>query len=245
MIAAVKTRVKKFFAALALLSFEFIIVTIIFFAALILFLAMAKMIFLEDKRDFDQNAFDFLAGFVSKGATDFMLFFTYLGTHTFLIPANLALIGYFLFIRKHKWYSIKIPVIAISSVLLMYILKFIFSRPRPLIPLLKEAQGFSFPSGHALNSVAFYGLLIYLVWQNIKQPVWRWIATCALLLVILIIGTSRIYLRVHYASDVLAGFAMGFMWLMLSILMLKRIENYSRKEIEPVIEQSEDDPVKA
>ena len=114
-----------------------------------------------------------------------------------------------------------------------------------MIPLLKEAQGFSFPSGHALNSVAFYGLLIYLAWQNIRNPIWKWFATCALLLVILLIGMSRVYLRVHYASDVLAGFAMGFMWLMLSILMLKRIENYSRKEIEPVIEQSEDDPVKA
>jgi membrane-associated phospholipid phosphatase len=244
MIAAVKTRIKKIFASLALLSFEFIVVSVIFFAALLLFLAMAKMIFLEDKKDFDQRAFDFLGGFISNAATDFMLFFTYLGTHTFLIPANLVLIFYFLFIRKHRWYSIKIPVIAVSSVLLMFMLKFIFSRPRPLIPLLKEAQGFSFPSGHALNSVAFYGLMIYLVWQNIKRPVLKWILVCTFLLVILFIGLSRVYLRVHYASDVLAGFAMGFMWLLLSITVLKRIELYSKKEIEPVIEQSEDDPVK-
>lgn len=245
MIAAVKTRVKKFFAALALLSFEFIVVSVIFFAALLVFLAMAKMIFLENKKEFDQRAFNFLEGFISNGTTDFMLFFTYLGTHTFLIPANLVLICYFLFIRKHRWYSIKIPVIAVSSVLLMYVLKFIFSRPRPLIPLLKEAQGFSFPSGHALNSVAFYGLLIYLVWHNIRNQSIKLILTCALLLVIFFIGLSRVYLRVHYASDVLAGFAMGFMWLMFSILVLKRIELYSKKEIEPVIEQSADDPVKA
>src|SRR6188508_731707 len=126
MIAAVKTRFKKFFAALALLSIEFIIVSIVFFAALILFLAMARMIFFKNKEDFDQHAFDLLSGIVTPGVTDLMLFFTYLGTHTFLIPANLVLISYFLFIRKHKWYSIKVPVIAVSSVLLMYILKFIF-----------------------------------------------------------------------------------------------------------------------
>jgi len=105
--------------------------------------------------------------------------------------------------------------------------------------LLKEAQGFSFPSGHALNSVAFYGLLIYLVHRNIKKPAAKWALTCALLLVILFIGVSRVYLRVHYASDVLAGFAMGFMWLMISLFVLRRLEFYSKKEIEPVIEEPE------
>lgn len=58
-----------------------------------------------------------------------------------------------------------------------------------------------------------------------------------LLILILMIGVSRIYLRVHYASDVLAGFAMGLIWLVLSIWVVRRIERYTRKEIAPVIEE--------
>lgn len=96
--------------------------------------------------------------------------FSFLGAHTFLIPANLTLIAWFLFIKKHRWYSIKVPVIAFSSLLLMFCLKFIFQRNRPLTPLLAEAKGYSFPSGHALMSLTFYGLIIFLVWQKEKKP---------------------------------------------------------------------------
>ena len=119
----------------------------------------------------------------------------------------------------------------------MFILKNLFGRPRPQDPLLRTVSGLSFPSGHALLSVAFYGLLIYLVWHNIANKVVRWILIVLLLLLILIIGVSRIYLRVHYASDVLAGFAMGLIWLVLSISIVRRIERYTRKEIAPAIEE--------
>lgn len=119
----------------------------------------------------------------------------------------------------------------------MFVLKNLFGRPRPQDPLLRTVSGLSFPSGHALLSVAFYGLLIYLVWHNIANKLLRWILIVLLILLILTIGLSRIYLRVHYASDVLAGFAMGVIWLVLSIWIVRRIERYTRKEIAPVIEK--------
>ncbi|MEO5781764.1 MAG: hypothetical protein ABIQ07_00745, partial [Ginsengibacter sp.] len=98
------------------------------------------------------HAFNFLSKNISDANTDVMQVFTFLGTHTFLIPANLALIAWFLFIKKHRWYSINVPVVAISSLLLMFILKMIFHRDRPLTPLLQAAQGYSFPSGHATKA---------------------------------------------------------------------------------------------
>ncbi len=160
-----------------------------------------------------------------------MEFFTFLGTHTFLIPANLLLTALFLFIQKRRWNSIKIPVVALSSLVLMFLLKLIFHRERPVTPLLQAAKGFSFPSGHALMSVTFYGLLILIAWQNIKQLWLKWILSIVLVILILTIGLSRVYLRVHYASDVLAGFCVGIVWLLLSLWILDKIEKYSSKKI--------------
>ena len=168
-----------------------------------------------------------------------MQVFTFLGTHAFLIPANLALAAYFLFIKRHRWYSIKVPVVALSSLLLMVLLKFTFHRNRPLSPLLDAAKGYSFPSGHALMSITFYGLIIFLVWQNVKRPWLKWTLTILLVLLINFIGVSRVYLRVHYASDVLAGFCVGLMWLLLSLWILKKMEIYSSKKVDPVVQHEE------
>ena len=238
MLRYVRHGVKKIYAAIALLSIEIIIVTGVFSAALFAFISIANMIFKEKKQGFDQHAFDFLAKNISDANTDVMQVFTFLGTHTFLIPANLALVAWFLFIKKHRWYSISVPVVALSSLLLMFFLKIIFHRDRPLSPLLQAAQGYSFPSGHATMSITFYGLIIFLVWQNIKNVLLKWILTILLVLLIIFIGISRVYLRVHYASDVLAGFCIGLMWLFLSLWILKRIETYSRRKVDPVVEKA-------
>jgi membrane-associated phospholipid phosphatase len=238
MLRYVRHGVKRIYAAIALLSIEIIIVIGVFSAALFAFISIAQMIFKEKKQDFDQHAFDFLAKYVSDINTDVMQVFTFLGTHTFLIPANLALIAWFLFIKKHRWYSINVPVVALSSLLLMFLLKMIFHRDRPLTPLLQAAQGYSFPSGHATMSITFYGLIIFLVWQNEKDVLLKWMLTILLVCLIISIGISRVYLRVHYASDVLAGFCVGLMWLFLSLWILKRIERYSRKKVDPVLEKA-------
>jgi undecaprenyl-diphosphatase len=238
MIRYVKRGVKSIYAVLALLSFEIIVLLGVFSAALLAFIAIAKMVFREKKETFDQNAFTFLANQVNEINTNVMQVFTFLGTHTFLIPANLILVAYFLFIKKHRWYSVKVPVVALSAVLLMFLLKLIFQRDRPLTPLLNAAKGYSFPSGHALMSITFYGLMIFLVWQNVKNIWVKWTLTILLAALINFIGVSRVYLRVHYASDVLAGFCVGLMWLLLSLWILKKIENFSRKKVDPVVESA-------
>lgn len=232
----VRKQIKKFWASLALLSIELLIVWALFMLSFLVFIFVVFRIFYFKKDNFDFAVFDALEKYVSNGMSDFMLGITFLGTHNFLIPANLVLIAYFLFIKKHRWYSIKIPVVALGGVTLMFLLKMLFNRPRPLIPLLKEAAGLSFPSGHAMMSFSFYGLLIYLVWQNVKTMWIRVVAITFLFLLILLIGFSRVYLRVHYASDVLAGFCVGIIWLVLSLWVTRRIEIYSRRKIEPELQ---------
>lgn len=231
MINFLKERVRKLFAEATLFSLEVFVLLGVFSAALVAFIFIAEMVFHGNTHDFDANVFNFIALHVSDIHTDIMRFFTFLGTHIFLIPANLLLTAWFLFIRKRRWNSIKIPAVALGSLLLMIVLKLIFHRERPLTPLLAQAKGYSFPSGHALMSVTFYGLLIFIVWQSSK-PVWvKWFLSALFFLLIIIIGISRVYLRLHYASDVLAGFCIGLMWLLLSLLILDKIEKYTVRNI--------------
>ena len=155
-----------------------------------------------------------------------MLFITFLGKHQFLIPANLILIFYFLLVKRQNWFSIRVITIAMSSLALMLLLKQLFQRKRPLSPLLKAAKGLSFPSGHAIMAVTFYGLLIYILQHSITIDWFKWLATVLIFVLIILIGFSRIYLRVHYASDVAAGFIIGLLWLLLSLAVLKWLESY-------------------
>lgn len=237
MIKRIASGVKKFWAGIALLSAEMIAITAVFFVSLMAFLFLVRRVFLIKNEDFDNRVFDWIRPYINDTNTAVMNFITFFGKHEFLIPANLGLIAYYLFIKKHKWYSIKIPAVAISSLLLMSGLKNLFERPRPVDQLLEEATNYSFPSGHALMAVTFYGLLAYIAFHSIKNKTVRWVIIIALILWMHLIGISRIYLRRHYSTDVLAGFAMGFLWLVFSLKVIRKIEKFSQRKINPVVQQ--------
>lgn len=94
-------------------------------------------------------------------------------------------------------------------------LKFLIQRPRPEGFALAAETGFSFPSGHSMAAMAFFGLLAWMVWHYQRDNAVRWGCAVAFSLVIVMIGLSRIYLGVHYASDVLGGFCVSLAWLAL------------------------------
>jgi membrane-associated phospholipid phosphatase len=122
--------------------------------------------------------------------------------------------------------------------LLNLITKFFFHRQRPIIPHLVEASGLSFPSGHSMVSASFYGLLIYLSWHNITDRKWHHVFTFLLVITIFLIGCSRIYLHVHYATDVIAGFSAGFLWVILGVYGLRRLERYSKRNLNPMVQEA-------
>lgn len=98
-------------------------------------------------------------------------------------------------------------------VVINQVLKFIIQRPRPDGFRLATASGFSFPSGHSMAAMAFFGLLAWLVWKYEADRRLRRLCATGFALVIVMIGVSRIYLGVHYASDVLGGFCLSMAWL--------------------------------
>ena len=199
--------VKKFWATVGLVSLELIVVLVLFLAALIGFAYLAYSVFELNNTAFDRQVFSYIEPYVNQANTRLMNGVTLFASHGFLLPANILLVSYFLF-KRHRWYIIKIPIVAISSYLLMALMKLYFERDRPDNPVYQAAGGFSFPSGHAMSAMTFYGILIYLVWKNIQTSTLRWLLTALLVIFIFLIGFSRVYLRVHYASDVLAGFSL-------------------------------------
>lgn len=179
----------------------------------------------------DLAVFDWLQSRTSPARNRFMLFITFLGKHQFLVPANVLLIIYFLLIDKQSWFSIRVGAIALSSLGLMFLLKFLFRRKRPLAPLLKAVKGLSFPSGHAIMAVTFFGFIIYILFHLAGNDLVKYLLTAVLVLLILLIGFSRVYLRVHYLSDVIAGFIIGLLWLFISLAVMNRAEKYTREKV--------------
>lgn len=230
----ITSRNKRFWMGAALVSSE-LLVALGIFTSFTAGLIMAFRPQLRKHKQLDLQVFDRLHQYTNEQTSRWMLEITSLGSHQFLIPANLLLIIYFLFIRKHTWFSIRVGAIALSSLFLMIVLKQLFHRKRPLIPLLEEAKGLSFPSGHAIMSTTFYGLLIYIVARTITNKPAKILLIIFLVLLIQSIGFSRVYLRVHYASDVLVGYIIGLLWLVVSLNVLFRLEQYNKQKVKELV----------
>ncbi len=103
----------------------------------------------------------------------------------------------------------------VGVVLLNQAFKFVVQRPRPEGFRLIAESGYSFPSGHSMVAMAFYGLLAWMAWRYERDPIVRRVGVAGFALVVALVGISRIYLGVHYASDVIAGFCLSAAWLAL------------------------------
>jgi membrane-associated phospholipid phosphatase len=124
---------------------------------------------------------------------------------------GVLLIG--ILLLQRRWGAPVLLVLVVSGAqLLNDVLKGLFHRTRPApVAGWISAQQWSFPSGHAMVSAAFYLCVAYLTWRLVRGP-WRIVLLCALGLLVVLIGVSRIYLEAHYLSDVIAGYMAGFMW---------------------------------
>lgn len=198
-------------------SKEFIIKNfkwIILFICLIGFLALAEDVFHKEIMKGDIIGYKIISTFlISDFTTPIAKFITNFGGAIFLIILTITL---FILIKNKKiGLSIILNLIVITG--LNQILKYILQRPRPTEYRLIEETGFSFPSGHSMVSMAFYGYLIYLIYKYVKNKDLKWISIVLLSILICSIGISRIYLGVHYTSDVLGGFLISVSYLVIYI----------------------------
>ena len=160
----------------------------------------------------DTSGYGFMSKhFISNSLTPVMRLITQFGGTILMIAwamASLVLI-------KNKRIAISVVSNLVLIALLNNILKLIVRRARPTGFRLIAETGYSFPSGHSMVSMAFYGYLIYLIYKNVRNRKLRWTLITCFSLLILIIGMSRIYLGVHYTSDVFAGFLFSLGYLVI------------------------------
>ncbi len=218
-----------------ILSLELLIISSLFILSLFAFGLIAHEVVYEKERWVDDAIFSFFSSFSGNGFIETMKFFTFFGSSQFLLPAYIILITYFI-IKKMFRYSIHIAMISISSTALMLVIKEITHRQRPDSPVIIGITTFSFPSGHTLSSFIFCSILIYIIWRGNLKPLFRWIYSILLFSFAVTIGISRIVLKVHYPTDVIAALCLGFAWVVLSFWILT---NMSKKSALKNLEQVE------
>ena len=218
------------------LSIRVLFTIITFIIALYLFVLLTDEVIIDKDHRFDNAVFHFLADSLSPGLIQVMRFFTFFGKPEFLIPAYIFIILYFI-ARKKKQYAIEVAIMGGSSTLLLFGLKALFRRNRPELPVLKELSGFSFPSGHALLMFVFCSVLIYLAWNSHLKPLWKYTFATFLLLFSLVVGISRIVLRVHYATDVIAGFCLGYAWVLFGLWVQRHHMHKKARLMQALVEQ--------
>lgn len=193
---------------------------VVLFICLVGFLALAEDVFNKEIMYGDIIGYKLISTFlISDFVTTIAKFITNFGGAIFLSIATVML---FLLIKNKKIGLSIISNIVIITVL-NQLLKRILQRPRPTEFRIVEEKGYSFPSGHSMVSMAFYGYLIYLIYRYIKNKYVKWTLITILSILICLIGISRIYLGVHYTSDVLGGFLLSISYLVIYISSIKKL----------------------
>lgn len=175
-------------------------------------------------QNFFQNNFDkqtaifFLAHRSDLGINIFAVI-SFFGNWQFLLPAMLVVVG-LLYFKNNKKFIIPLTLTVITAEFITFLGKHWFHRLRPLFAVFKETD-FSFPSGHSTIAIAFYGYLAYILIKLLKNK-YQWLIITVTVLMVVLIGLSRLYLGVHYVSDVFAGYLVGSLSLTIGLILTER-----------------------
>ncbi|MGE7904966.1 phosphatase PAP2 family protein [Peribacillus sp. NPDC094092] len=193
--------------------------------SLIGFSFIAFTISAKEYLKFDEDVISLVQGIESPLLTDIMKFFTYIGSTGSIIILSLVILFFLYRVLKHRLELILFTAVMVGSPLLNLMVKLFFQRARPDLHRLIEIGGYSFPSGHAMNAFSLYGILTFLLWRHIRAGWARSLLILFSMMMILSIGISRIYLGVHYPSDIIAGYLAGGCWIAISIWFFQRYQD--------------------
>lgn len=192
---------------------------------LILFCLITTLVLTDNISWFDDTIYNIIFGIRNNFFDFFFKAITILGnTTTIIIVVGLLLI----FVVKEEYFHM-LAISVVSTVATNQLLKHIFMRPRPDHLRLIKQGGYSYPSGHAMISIAIYGFLIYYIYKKVTNKKLKIFLISLLSLLIILIGLSRIYVGVHYPSDVLGGYILSVLILILVVLGVdKHVKNGSK-----------------
>jgi undecaprenyl-diphosphatase len=198
--------------------------------ALFLFAWLGNEMLQGDTQHFDQAVREWAHSYSSPGMTRTMTAISLLGYNVLIVELVIAVAVF----AKLRWRraALWLTVAMAGSLVLDLTLKYIYHRTRPTAYFGMAPHSYSFPSGHAICSFCFYGVLAGLLSARTKPLAWRlliWFAAAAL---VIAIGLSRIYLGVHYPSDVVAGYLAATVWVGTIIVLdhIRKVRKNSRKK---------------
>jgi undecaprenyl-diphosphatase len=184
---------------------------------------------------FDTAGLQWIAQHRPPGLEPIMLEITFLGTGT-VVMMIVAVSGMFLWLTKHRYSALLLFVATGGGILLNNLLKLGFGRPRPQVfDWGTEVVSWSFPSGHAMSATVVYSTVAYLAARLQRRHLHRVMTLICAALLIILIGISRLYLGVHYPSDVIAGVIIGLAWAGFCMATLEAIQLYARNRAPRVL----------
>ncbi len=201
---------------------------LLFLCCLFIFGYLVHEVLVEKEAGFDNVILQQMDRFRKDSFVPWVEFITFFGSMWFLLPAYCILMG-ICYHQKKKSLAFDIGIVGLTSTILLHSMKYFFERNRPDNQLVKTLITFSFPSGHALSSFIFCSTLVYIVVKSKMHKVWKWFLSLGLIVFALIIGITRIILRVHYPTDVVAGIVLAIMWVLISFTLLARFRNHKHQ----------------
>lgn len=186
----------------------------------LLFILVTILMITDNTKVFDDTVYNYIFNLRNDFLDTLFRIITKFGNTLTVI---IIVLGLIILLKTKNIHRLLLTVI--TTVLTNQILKHAIRRIRPDHLRLINEKGFSYPSGHSMISIALYGTLIYLVYKYVNNKILKTILIILLITLILGIGISRIYLGVHYPSDVLAGY---FISVVIIVLAISTINNHFR-----------------
>ena len=199
---------------------------VIFVVSLNVFIELTENLKENELTVFDDTVSAAIQSYRHVSLTVILEFITHLGDRVAYIIASLVIAAFFFF-KYGKWkFALQTIIVLLLSSLSNVVLKRVIQRERPTLEHLVAVNSLSYPSGHAMSAMAFYGFLSYLCLRSDMSFRSKLASVTILVLLILLIGISRIYLGVHFPSDVLAGYIGGLIWVTFCAIMFNVLDLY-------------------
>lgn len=195
---------------------------IAFFGSLLSFIIMSYLVQADHLVLFDKTVIDIVQGLEARGLPEAMKFFTFIGSTRLVIILTIPIFLYLFLVLRHRVEILIFLAVVYMTPILNRLLKLYFHRARPDFHRLIEIGGYSFPSGHAMNAFSFYSILAFLLWRHVPTRTGRIAVIIFSSLMIFVIGISRVYLGVHYPSDIIGGFLASGLWVAAVIWFFQR-----------------------
>ncbi|WP_435414595.1 phosphatase PAP2 family protein [Polaribacter aestuariivivens] len=211
--------------------FTVIIALIVVISGIKIFVELTENLHTDVLGTFDTKITDYIISFRNPALTSYFSFVTEVGDALgYLVVFTLCSILFYFIFKRWK-YAGQLTLVLLLALSSNVILKQIINRARPTLEHLVTVKTLSYPSGHAMTAMAFYGFLIYLITTFNIRKIFKFSMITLLSFLILSIGISRIYLGVHFPSDILGGFIAGFVWVIFCVLLLNILKLFKEDPV--------------